>query len=57
MDALPPEVIDSLVDSAPFASEHLREKTRIALKGRVAWMGDLASGKSSSRRSSRRRSP
>lgn len=43
-NTLTPAVIDSLVDSAPFADEALREATREALKGRVVWMGDLAAG-------------
>ena len=43
-DTLTPDVIDSLVDSAPFDSEKLREDTRIALKGRVNWMADLSAG-------------
>lgn len=38
-------VIDSLVDSAPFSNESLRESARIALKGRVDWMRELADGK------------
>jgi 2'-5' RNA ligase len=42
---LTPARIDSLVDAAPFKNEKMREEVREALKARVAWMGDYATGK------------
>lgn len=42
---LTPQAIDELVDAAPFKSKKMRNEVREALKARVAWMGDYATGK------------
>lgn len=42
---LKPAVVDELVDAAPFENEKMRSEVRDALKARVAWMADYATGK------------
>lgn len=41
---LTPAVIDSILDSAPFADDEMRERVRESLKSRVAWMGRFGRG-------------
>jgi hypothetical protein len=38
------EVIDGLVDAAPFANDEMRERIRENMKARVAWMGAFSRG-------------
>jgi hypothetical protein len=41
---LTPEVIDGLIDAAPFTDAEMEKRIRANLKARVAWMGRFAAG-------------